>query len=998
MYRVFIFGRLKTRIINCARIVGMMLLLMLLVTCADASTPEGDFKLSTSYIPLELNTQNVKQLRYDKYGGIWILTNHKIFRFNGSELTEVKYFRNQCVDFEVSENELFILADRWFYQLNFTEGTLDSTRLPEGEFPVDLYLWNRQIWILNQSGTIYNWHEGGSLQTSGIRVKNAQLLNCEKDAIWLKSESEILKFNAYNGKVIQRLPLPDEDKQAFVSKTGLYAYGNNELKKFESGEWRTVLNIHAIRFLVNNEGVWCFVGDNSDVDELTLTGFHFVSASELSIDSTDLFYSGGNYCNVIKRNILYQFERSAVYFRWVELIDEDGSPCTNNCYQIYSPDAGSYYYVASSRGVLRVYKSNNKIERRINISPDEKRTNSFYLHPYGDTLFVYSLQGCYQIHLKTLETKTLIYPRNLVPRPDGNHDMLNCLNMSPQFIWAGNKGSNIMRYDRKTGKVKIYYLSPLQPYKYKPIVYEIAIHKTNPVLVLNQDGVNYWNTEKDTFLPAIEIFPGLQVLPTHELSSIHYVNDSTLILGSFSYGLFEYDIRTNTLKKPSLGSGSLIKISDMFLAPDGILWCCAANGLIAYNPENGETNLYNSSHGLIRDDFYYIYLSFQSKGIVNAGMFGGYYQFRPPTKSPALKLTIEAVESGNGINKNEICAVWNEHTVYLNPGENSIRLKVHPAMQTPVILGTLFYRVVRSDSGWYSSQSNNLLDLHDLPTGRNIIQLKYGETGVVAILTVVVQRHFWQMPWFKWAMILIPVLILSGFLYYRMVMIRIEKKKEVEVRNRLVYLENSLIKAQMNSHFIFNSLNSIKSFIAANEPRKATKYLNTFALLIRNILNASQDNMVTLAKELKTIQMYLELEQLRFEDGFQFDIEVDKNLDTESILIPSLIFQPYVENAIWHGILHKKDAIGRILISVERESDMLKIIVRDNGVGRVVSAQLKSKFSSFKGQGMRLTKERLELYSNEKKGSTRIEIKDLYEDENATGTEVRLWLPILTNT
>ena len=146
----------------------------------------------------------------------------------------------------------------------------------------------------------------------------------------------------------------------------------------------------------------------------------------------------------------------------------------------------------------------------------------------------------------------------------------------------------------------------------------------------------------------------------------------------------------------------------------------------------------------------------------------------------------------------------------------------------------------------------------------------------------------------------------------------------------------SSIKSQMNPHFIFNALNTVQSYIYTNNKENASLYLGKFSELTRNILDMSNKEKVTLAEEIRALQLYVELEQLRFEDKLSYSFDIDKNISTETITIPSMLIQPYVENAIKHGLMHQKD-LWKLLISFSLKDNSIEVIIDDNGVGRKAS-------------------------------------------------------------
>ena len=204
------------------------------------------------------------------------------------------------------------------------------------------------------------------------------------------------------------------------------------------------------------------------------------------------------------------------------------------------------------------------------------------------------------------------------------------------------------------------------------------------------------------------------------------------------------------------------------------------------------------------------------------------------------------------------------------------------------------------------------------------------------------------------------------------------------------------LRAQMNPHFIFNSLNSINRFILQNNKVQASEYLTKFSKLVRMILQNSQVSLITLETELESLELYLNLEALRLNYHFDYNISVPKNLDISALQVPPLILQPYVENAIWHGLMHKEEK-GQLDVEVSEENDHLLFKITDNGIGRVKAAELASKSATkHKSMGLRITAHRIAIVQNSQTLTSPVTVKDLVNpDGTAAGTEVIIKMPVL---
>lgn len=211
-------------------------------------------------------------------------------------------------------------------------------------------------------------------------------------------------------------------------------------------------------------------------------------------------------------------------------------------------------------------------------------------------------------------------------------------------------------------------------------------------------------------------------------------------------------------------------------------------------------------------------------------------------------------------------------------------------------------------------------------------------------------------------------------------------------QNRRLKAEMQALRAQINPHFISNSLNAIESLVNLGNTRAASKYLVHFSRLSRQILTGSRASMTSLSSELKTLDHFLALEQLRFRDKLTYDIELDSNIDGDKVEVPAMILQPYAENAIWHGIKPKPDG-GHVQVNVKRDGKVLVCTVEDNGIGREQSKALKqASVMKHKSMGMKITEDRIKAMGRIK--GSQVEIQDLKDEEgNATGTSVIIRLP-----
>jgi ligand-binding sensor domain-containing protein len=260
-----------------------------------------------------------------------------------------------------------------------------------------------------------------------------------------------------------------------------------------------------------------------------------------------------------------------------------------------------------------------------------------------------------------------------------------------------------------------------------------------------------------------------------------------------------------------------------------------------------------------------------------------------------------------------------------------------------------------------------------------------------------VNPPFWRTWWF------IGLLVLAASLIVWQVMQTVvrNQRKDFAHKKSAILLEGELnksiltgIKSQMNPHFIFNALNTIQSYIYMNDKRSASVYISKFSDLTRNILDMSTRDSITIAEEIHSLNLYLELEKMRFEDSFNFDLQVDEQLDKELVRIPAMLVQPYVENAVKHGLLHKKTD-RKLAVLFMKEGPMLKIVIDDNGIGRKRSADLKkNRHQHHQSFAMDANKKRIEILRQSYQ-HIQLEIVDKLNNlQEACGTQVIISLPL----
>jgi sensor histidine kinase YesM len=257
-----------------------------------------------------------------------------------------------------------------------------------------------------------------------------------------------------------------------------------------------------------------------------------------------------------------------------------------------------------------------------------------------------------------------------------------------------------------------------------------------------------------------------------------------------------------------------------------------------------------------------------------------------------------------------------------------------------------------------------------------------------------VSKPLYQKVWFILLVAASLITAVVSWVRFRIRRIREQEEARSEVNKKMAELELKALRSQMNPHFMFNSLNSIKNYILQAQPKLAAEYLSNFAHLIRMILQHSREKSITLQEELETLLLYIELEQIRFDNKFELTCVVDDEIRMEQVMIPPMLLQPFVENAIWHGLMHKKDK-GHLQLQFSADDGMVACIIEDDGVGRDRAAELKSlSANKYKSMGMGITRDRIEIMNKMDALGITTEIIDKKDDHgNSTGTKIIVRIP-----
>ncbi|WP_161596912.1 ligand-binding sensor domain-containing protein [Chitinophaga vietnamensis] len=473
----------------------------------------------------------------------------------------------------------------------------------------------------------------------------------------------------------------------------------------------------------------------------------------------------------------------------------------------------------------------------------------------------------------------------------------------------------------------------------------------------------------------------------------HLLKDGRLFWIATDNGIVQYDPEKKTVTQhitinPANSSGVCYAIQK---DRKGCLWVSTNTGLCKIDPGSRQVQQYDLGDGLAFLEYNTACTLTDDDSALLFGGVGGITRFDPAalqtnTFSPDPLITDMQV---NGTPLNISAGKRNE--IVLHYKENFVRLLFTTNNFSNEARNQYAYRLLGLSDSWVDSRNNNEASYTSLPPGKYSFQLRSANSAGqwskgITTLAFTILPPWWQSWWLRIAGIVITAGIVLLVVRRHINNIRYD----AAMKQKIAETEMMALRAQMNPHFIFNCINSIDALIQSNDKYYATVYLNKFAKLLRNILDSSKQNTVTLARDLETLQLYIDLEKLRYENKFTVEIKADETLLQDDYKVPPLIVQPYVENAILHGLKNRPDNNGKLTISVSKQQEHIEYIIEDNGVGR--DALKNGAPRGAHSYGMEMSQDRVRFFNSEDNAS--VVVTDLKHNGEAAGTKIQVRLKI----
>ncbi|TKC10598.1 diguanylate cyclase [Pedobacter polaris] len=952
----------------------------------------------TAYLPHYttkngLPSNNCYYTLQDKRGYIWVATDAGVSRFDGTT------FESFSVDDGLPDNQILQLReDRkgriWFLSLGgqlsyFYNGKIynpdNDKQLKKLNFNAVIVSFfedsKGKIWFGTNKNIIGVWDGENLIKYSSTynesQYANAYIQEDKQGNIWAYSTEAVFLFIKNNFVLIEDKTLPLSYKTLITRTDKSVYFLDNKGLNIRNGAFSSlVLNINPDLLTnrpgyiyVDEKGLW--LSNNSGVYVIGFDGkieqlLKDVDVNQVIKDSNQNIWfttKNGIYRLPDKKERLYIFNKA--------------NGLDNEVIKSITKDANGRLWMGLGNNNINILNLRNKTIQKINI-PDQKKYNiikQLTFDAKNKQLFFASDYGVGVIKA-AYPAKTEI---NYLKETNNSVFVVKNFSIDTTSKLALSLSSGVVIINDRLNKFEFSSLNYKEKQDYfKDRSYRVYYDQAQSLWFSNTSGLIEFN--KGNLYKYYETYP----LLSKRINDIKELKNNVYAMATDGYGIAI--LKDGVLfKRITLKDGLNNNIITKLFVKGNYLWAISNTGINRINIHNNQytINSFDYANDLLSDDLNDLYIDADiAYFATNNGLV--YFSYNKKTQqTQAPKIYISSVS----VNR-EMLDLSADNFI-LKPDEKNITFN-YSAIDFKNRKITYRYRL-NDDDNW-SETKNRRLDLSSLEPGTYTFEVSAksqdSEWSTPAKINFVLEKHFWQTWWF-----LVIMLLIGAYLLY-IITVKItkrQKNKEQEqllLKNKILMLEQQALQAMMNPHFVFNVMNSIQHYINTQNTSSANKILTGFAKLIRKNLEICTKSYINLEEEIEYLNLYLSLEKNRFGDKFKYSITVDPQIDKEETLLPSMLLQPYIENAIWHGIMPKEDG-GEVKLAIsQKDEDYLWIKIIDNGIG--IKNSLSTKNTAHQSKGMNLTQERINLLNQ-------IEAKpiQLFVEQNGnSGTTITILVPL----
>ncbi|NVO19673.1 MAG: histidine kinase [Bacteroidetes bacterium] len=903
-----------------------------------------------------LSSNDIVTIKEDSYGRIWFSNingsldyyfENKFFNYRNCSFLKLLNSKDFFVNFYEDSNHIIYFynrhgevysLDKNFHVIKYNVGNLS------GSSPINwitcLYMY---IHYLNRmpSGDFKFWTSCGLFKLSNLKGENFSLID---ESIGVSGVFPVNNNTTY----------VNSTNYGLLKYVGEY-YRESIPLPFENYKIKTIIqdNDGFLWIAAFNEGVYCIKGNE------IIKHFEIKNSQGIIQDNEQNIWvstmNDGIY--IINHDILFQ--------KHFDLSNFDNQGILNLC------KLENYSSIICSNGRTLFFLRKNKLQKfdprisGVSFNLVQYNNNSLFVGEKSNQLWHYE----YFAIDTTKSIKFKLNSKKIYPYKVKNFDIDNkiLLTFDQSFLSISSIGN-------PTKNIERYYMDERINNAFFDINHKIVINATR----------NYTlNEGKKELLTNLSRFDGSIItghLRINNNAEIYSIDEDSLFL-RYKNSFYNLTSAFNPPLNKQIKCFDFYKSTLFFATSNNVFFCnfpfrVIKNRKLEILPFNFTLNQINDI--ITFNDSLYIA---SNEGLTIISLLSNSNNNAPPP-IPYLK-SIVINNGDSSYTSSEIVLI----------GKNKIRLSFGSIKF--FTSATLFsYRLFGVDDEWtYGLDKELSVVYQNLPKGNYLFKLrmKRSNSGWSPPLEIkiIIKPTFWEYPivWISIAALFILIIFLINL------RLRSQENKKTEMNHQLILLEQKALQSMMNPHFIFNSLGSIQNYLLKNNVGDAILYLSHFSRLIRQNLKAINLAMISLDEEISRLRSYLELEQTRLEQSFEFIIDIDEELLNENVFVPSMIIQPFTENSVWHGISHLpfKGYVGIKLTLIDDKT--MNVIIEDNGVGMGNTVKLKVKPDSHLNLAMNLTKKRLALISKKYHMEAQVTYSALLPTQKYCGTKVEMNLP-----
>ena len=922
-----------------------------------------------------LSNDTILSILEDSHGNFWIGTQNGLNLFNKQSGKVIRILNNPADKYSISNDVVYdIIEDKQGFIWFATKNGLNRYN------------------CLNKKFTHYFYDNKN--ENSICSNKIFSIIQDKTGDIWIATDNGICRLEVETEKIIRYYH--DTKNQNSIS--------SNEIKKvFEDSKGLLWIG-------TSDHGLITYDKKNNIFNKYQYTPDADNSLSSNSISS--IYEDKAGIIWVATSKGVNKIDRNSYKFMHYQHEENDNNSLSNNLIWTFCNDkANGTVLIGTSDGLdifdkktasfiaykINTIEKNNLSENLIKAIIKDKEGN-FWVGTEG--------AGVFEINISESGKFKKI---NILKKINTNQNLSDnyvwCLQEDNKgYIWIGtNNGLN--RYDIKKNEIKIFKHNSYNPYSISNNIINVMYQDKDSILWIGTyNGLDRYESKTGKFYTYLHNYKDAKSLSNNRVFGILEDENGIMWIATLGGGLNKLNKRTGIFKYYTEKDGLANNVVYCILEDNKEnLWLTTNSGISKFNILSETFVNYDIKDGVQSSEFNQNAAMKTNDGQIYLGGMNGFNAFYPNEIILNKFIPPIVVTSFKIFNQAQDNEIKDGETITLPYKDNFFSFEFSALDYSNPAKNKYKYKLEKFDKEWiYCDAGRRFAEYTKVSPGTYIFKVKgsncdgvWNEKGIS--ITIIITPPWWATWTFRISFI--SFLIFIGWFTITRRIKQIHKKHQIEkkvleIEKQVFDLEQKALRLQMNPHFIFNSLNSIQSFIINNDSDKATLYLAKFAQLMRLILSNSSESFVPVKDEMKALAYYMDIENLRFDNKFDYKIIVDPEIDDDFIGIPPMIIQPYVENAILHGIIHKPER-GNISIKLTLQSNTILCIIEDNGVGREKAMEFKNHSGLVhKSRGMIITKDRLEILNKQQKGHISVNVIDMNDENgNSLGTKVEIIIP-----